>query len=385
MYAETIIAAIGAQCMIWETSPAAAELEERMMEWVQHAMGLPDIFDGVIQDSASAGTLAAIISAREVCTNFSSNIEGVPNNLRVYCSKETHSSIEKAVGIAGIGKKNLVKIQVDDQLRIIPAALKEQIEEDLKRGYQPCCVVATMGTTGTVAVDPINPIADICKQYKIWLHIDAAYAGIALFLPEYRWMAEGIENADSIVIDAHKWMFTNFDCSLYYIKDSQVLIKTFEILPEYLKTKTRGLVNDYRDWSIPLGRRFRALKLWFVVRSYGIKGLQAKIRKHIKLNQYFANEIIKNKQLELVLEPFLNFSCFCIRRGLTMSQIENNVLNEQLLEKLNDTGELYLTHTKFNDRYVLRVVIGQTYVEEKNVDNMLKVINQQVHQLLNKS
>ena len=241
--------------MIWETSPAAAELEERMAEWLRDALGLPSSLEGVIQDSASSATLVAILTAREVATEFRSNETGVPNNLRVYCSTETHSSIEKAVGISGIGKKNLVKIAVDEQFRLIPELLETQIQKDVQDGYLPCCVIAAVGTTGTVAVDPLDKIAAICQKHQIWLHVDAAYAGTALLLPEYRWMIAGIEQADSFVFNPHKWMFTNFDCSLYYVKEAGLLIKAFEVLPEYLKTKTRGLVNDYRDWGVPLGRR----------------------------------------------------------------------------------------------------------------------------------
>jgi aromatic-L-amino-acid decarboxylase len=304
VFAEMITSSIAAQCMIWETSPAAAELEERMMEWLMDAMEFPPGFEGTIQDTASTATLTAIITAREVATDFKSNEEGVPNNLRVYCSTQTHSSIDKAVGISGIGKKNLIKIPVDDQMSMIPGLLEKQILEDLENGFIPCCVVAAIGTTGTVAVDPLKPIADICKKHRIWLHVDAAFAGTALLLPEYRWMADGVEDADSFVFNPHKWMFTNFDCSVYFVKDANILIRTFEVLPEYLKTNTRGQVNDYRDWGIPLGRRFRALKLWFVMRSFGLEGLRERLRKHIALNDYWnpfstspASAIIRPTQL----------------------------------------------------------------------------------------
>ena len=292
---EMITTAIGAQCMIWDTSPAAAELEERMMEWMRDMMSLPKDFTGVIQDTASTATLAAILTAREVKTNFKSNEEGVPGNLRVYCSTETHSSIEKGVMISGIGSKNLVKIPVDEQMRMIPEALDQQVAQDIKDGLVPCCVIAAVGTTGTLAVDQIDLLGTICKKYRVWLHVDAAYAGTALVLPEYQWMIKGIEKADSFVLNPHKWMFTNFDCTAYYVKDTEALIKTFEVMPEYLKTSSRGLVNDYRDWGIPLGRRFRALKLWFVIRSFGIQGIRETLRKHIQLNEYFAEELIKEK------------------------------------------------------------------------------------------
>ncbi len=377
LYGEMVTSAIAAQCMIWETSPAAAELEERMMEWLMKAMNFPPGFEGVIQDTASTASLAAILTAREVATDFKSNEEGVPNNLRVYCSTQTHSSIEKAVGIAGIGRKNCVKIPVDDQMRLIPELLEKQIMEDEKQGLVPCCVVAAIGTTGTVAVDPLKPIAEICQKHKVWLHVDAAFAGTALLLPEYQWMAAGMEMADSFVFNPHKWMFTNFDLSVYLVKDVDALIRTFEVLPEYLKTSTRGQVNDYRDWGIPLGRRFRALKLWFVLRSYGLDGIRHRLREHIALNEYFAGQIAEHPDLELVLEPFLNFTCFRYRpEGVSPEKL--NQLNEQLKESLNKTGKLFLSHTKVHGKYVLRFVIGQTYVEKRHIDNALNVLKEQL-------
>ncbi len=370
LFAEMITTALGAQCMIWETSPAAAELEERMMEWMRDAMGLPSSWEGVIQDTASTATLCAIISARERTTNFTSNEEGVPPNLRIYCSTQTHSSIEKGVVIAGIGRKNLIKIGVDEQQRLSPTLLKEQIEKDIENQLKPCCVIVALGTTSTVAIDELTEISSICQQHNIWLHIDAAYAGTALFLPEYRWMMDGGEQADSFVFNPHKWLFTNFDCTAYYVKDATHLIKTFEILPEYLKTKTRGLVNDYRDWGVPLGRRFRALKLWFVMRSYGLKGIQQKLRKHIELNKYLSDKIKKHPKLELVQEPFLNFTClrYIGDNNQTLDMLNQN--NEHIIEVINKSGKAFLSHTVVNGKYVIRVVIGQTYVEQEDVEDL---------------
>ncbi len=382
LLAEHITTAIAAQCMIWETSPAAAELEERMMEWLRDNMALPKSWEGVIQDTASTATLAAILTAREIKTDFRSNVEGVPNNLRVYCSKETHSSIEKAVAISGIGTKNLVKIEVDEKMRLIPEALEKRIEADIAQGLVPCCVVVAIGTTGTVAVDPLKPIARICKKHDIFLHVDAAFAGTALLLPEYQWMIEGIEEADAFVFNPHKWMFTNFDCTAYFVKDVQALVKTFEVLPEYLKTKTRGQVNDYRDWGIPLGRRFRALKLWFVLRSFGLNGIQKRLREHIQLTEYFAENIKASGNFELVLPAFLNFSCFRFHPPHIQDEEQLNQLNEELVQQINASGHLYLTHTKIKGKYVLRMVIGQTYVEQKHVDHALEVIKSMAETLV---
>jgi aromatic-L-amino-acid decarboxylase len=382
--AECITSAIGAQCMIWDTSPAAAELEQRMMEWLRDAMGIPSGFEGVIQDSASSASLVALITAREVATGFRSNEEGVPNNLRIYCSTETHSSIEKAVGVCGIGKRNLVKVGTDPQLQMDPALLEEAIVQDREKGLKPCAVVATLGTTGTLAIDPLKEIAALCKKHGIWLHVDAAYAGTALLLPEYRWMIEGIEQADSFVFNPHKWMFTNFDCSVYFVKDAGLLIKTFEVLPEYLKTKTRGRVNDYRDWSVPLGRRFRALKLWFVIRSYGLEGIREKLREHIRLSNYFCEALASVDELHMPVEPFLNFSCFRLQPGGIADPRTMNHLNEAFLEEINRSGELFLTHTKVGGLYTLRMVIGQTYVNQEHVELAVERIKEAALLSLNK-
>ena len=374
VYAEMITAALGAQCMIWETSPAAAELEEKMMVWLARKRGIPAHWEGVIQDTASSATLVAILTAREKTTAFEANEKGVPPNLRVYCSTQTHSSIEKSVKIAGIGRQNLIKIDVDEALAMRADLLEAQIIDDLHQGYQPCCVVTAVGTTSTVAVDPIEAISAICEKYDIWHHIDAAYAGTALLLPEYQWMITGIEKADSFVFNPHKWLFTNFDCTGYYVKDADILIKTFEILPEYLKTRTRGQVNDYRDWGIPLGRRFRALKLWFVLRGYGLQGIQTTLRAHIRLNQQFSEWVEAHPDLELVVPPFLNVTCFRFYDP-DMSKDELDASNEKWLRYINDSGQLYLTHTRVNGHMTLRMVLGQTYLQASHLTRIQDVLS----------
>jgi aromatic-L-amino-acid decarboxylase len=366
--AEMLTAALGAQCMVWETSPAAAELEERMMEWLRVMTGLPEGFEGVIQDSASSATLAALITARERTTQFRTNDEGLSDTgkLRIYASTQTHSSVEKGAGVAGFGRKNLVRVGVKNDYSIDPDALVKAVEKDLAAGFIPCCVVATLGTTGTTAIDPLRPVGEICRKHNLWLHVDAALAGTALLLPEMRWMTEGIEYVDSLVFNPHKWMFTNFDCSAYFVRDTASLIRTFEILPEYLKTRTRGQVNDYRDWGIPLGRRFRALKLWAVIRSYGVEGLQAKIREHLRLAAMLAGRIESEKNFELMAPVPLNTVCFRYRPE-GMGDEEANRLNERINHTLNDTGKIYLTHTKADGRYLLRMVTAQTNVTERHV------------------
>lgn len=366
--AEMIIATLGAQCMNWETSPAAAELEEKVMIWLRDMIGLPDNFEGVIQDSASSSTLAAILTAREKITHYKVNNDGVASAgvLRVYCSEQTHSSVDKAVKISGIGKKNLVKVGVRKNFSMDPDKLNEAIIEDKKKGYIPCCVIATICTTGATAVDPVKAIGEICSRNGIWLHVDAAMGGTALILPEFQWMLNGREYIDSLVFNPHKWMFTNFDCSAFFIRHPEYLIKTFEILPEYLKTRTRGIVNDYRDWGVPLGRRFRALKLWSVIRCYGTEGLRSKVREHIKIASSLSEMILKENDFEILAPVIISVVCFRYKPA-GIKEDELNILNEKLNHKLNDTGKIYLSHTVLNDKYTLRMVTAQTNVTQEHV------------------
>ncbi len=374
--AEMLTATMGAQCMVWDTSPAAAELEEQVMEWLHEMLGLPQGWVGCIQDTASTATLSAILSAREQHTNYQINENGFSekNAMRVYCSSQTHSSIDKAVKIAGLGSTNLVKIAVDHKLAVKPEDLEEAILEDIQNGHQPLCVIASLGTTGTTAIDPLKPIAEICKKHNIWLHVDAAYAGTALVLEEYRWMIEGMEDADSFVFNPHKWMFTNFDCSAYYVKDKQALLNTFEIAPEYLKTKFDKEVNNYRDWGIPLGRRFRALKLWFVIRTYGVEGIKNRIKEHITMTRELGKKIDAHPDFEQLAPLNFNMICFRYHPVDVSDQAKINTLNEKLLSALNNTGDVYLTHTKINEQYTIRMVIGQTYVQQHHVDKAWTLI-----------
>jgi aromatic-L-amino-acid decarboxylase len=372
--AEMLTSTLAAQCMIWETSPAAAELEEKVMMWLRDMIGLPADFEGVIQDSASTATLAAILTAREKATGFQVNSEGAGKlRLRVYCSAQTHSSVEKAVKIAGIGKNNLVKVGVRSNYSLDPEKLREAIKNDKEQGFVPCCVVASLGTTGTTAVDPLKEIGEICHEYGVWLHVDAAMAGTALILPEFRWMTVGKEYVDSFIFNPHKWMFTNFDCTAYFVKDAATLIRTFEILPEYLKTRTRGKVNDYRDWGVPLGRRFRALKLWSVIRSYGVKGLQEKVRYHIEIASRLTEMIGKEPDFELLAPTVISVVCFRYKpEGKDEAQL--NALNEKLNHLLNDSGKIYLTHTSLDGKYTLRMVTAQTNVTMTHVENAWHLI-----------
>jgi aromatic-L-amino-acid decarboxylase len=373
--AEMLIATLGSQCMIWETSPAATELEEKVMIWLRDLIGLPAGFEGVIQDTASTATLAAILTAREKITDYQINNEGaeLAGTLRVYCSEQTHSSVDKAVKISGIGRKNLVKIPVRSDFSMDPEKLKKVIENDKNIGFKPCCVVATIGTTGTTAIDPLRAIGEVCAGNDIWLHVDAAMAGTALILPEFQWMLDGREYIDSFVFNPHKWMFTNFDCSAYFVKQPELLIKTFEILPEYLKTRTRGKVNDYRDWGVPLGRRFRALKLWTVIRMFGVEGLRNKIREHINIAAQLTEMISNENDFELLAPVVINVVCFRYKPVGT-DEDQANALNEKLNHMLNDSGKVYLTHTVINGKYALRMVTGQTNVTFSHVEKAWDLI-----------
>ena len=374
--AEMLTASMGLQCMSWATSPAATELEERMMEWLKEMLGLPRQLTGVIQDTASTATLCALLTARERATGFQINQSGFPSGQRftTYCSTEAHSSVEKAVKIAGLGREQLRLIGVDDKYAMRPDLLANAIEGDLALGHRPICVVAAIGTTSSTAIDPLKSIGAICRKHGIWLHVDAAFAGTAAILPELRPMLDGVEDVDSLVFNPHKWMFTNFDCSAYFVKDRQALVRTFEILPEFLKTPEGDRVNNYRDWGIQLGRRFRALKLWFVIRHYGVSGLQRAIRKHLALAQKLVGEISASKDFELLAPVPLNTICFRYKPAGIEDAEELNRINRELLERINATGKMYLSHTKLAGAYALRMTIGQTRVEERHVRGAWELI-----------
>jgi len=324
-------------------------------------LGLPEDWQGVLQDTASTATLVSIISAREKKSGWNINRRGfgAEDRYAIYCSEQAHSSVDKAVRISGIGNESLRKIPVDQNFALNPQALEKAIKLDLENGLIPLMVIATIGTTGTTAVDPLPEITTVCQEHQLWVHVDAAWAGTAMILPDYRWMISGLENADSFVFNPHKWMFTNFDCSAYFVRDRAVLTKTFSVVPEYLKTNTRE-VNNYSEWGIQLGRRFRALKLWFVIRNFGVQGLKDKIRSHIQWAKELAAEIDHHPDFQLMLPAPLG--CVCFRyRPAGRSESSLNTLNRKLLETINSSGKLYLTHTKLDERFVIRLVVGQTY------------------------
>lgn len=378
--AELLTAGLGAQGMVWQTSPAAAELEDAVLEWLRKMLGLPEGMAGVIQDTASTATLCALLSAREKATDFESNEKGLKRGLTVYASEETHSSIEKGVKIAGFGRANLRLIPTDAEFAMVPEKLEEAIRKDKEQGLQPACVVATLGTTSSTAVDPLRAIGAIARRHGAWLHVDAAYAGTAAVLPEMRWMLDGAEDMDSFVFNPHKWMLTNFDCSAYYVKEPGWLLRTFEIHPEYLKTGVDPYVKNYRDWGIQLGRRFRALKLWFVIRSYGVEGLQAFVREHLRLARLFKSWVEAEPKFELMAPVRFGLVCFRLNDGLDIGTL--NRLNKELLDRLNATGKVYLSHTVLNGKFTLRMVIGQRTTAERHVRAAWELIRELSAELL---
>jgi aromatic-L-amino-acid decarboxylase len=372
---------LGVQGMLWATSPACTELETHVLDWLVGMLGLPEKFlstsngGGVIQDTASSASLCALLAGRERATQYASNARGCDGKLVAYCSTQTHSSVEKAAKIAGLGTENLRAIPVDENFALRADALARQIAEDKSAGRLPCFVCATVGTTSSNAIDPVPEIARICREHGIWLHVDAAMSGTAALCPEFRHIHRGVEHADSYCFNPHKWMFTNFDCDCFYVADRKALIQTLSVLPEYLRNQATesGAVIDYRDWQIPLGRRFRSLKLWFVIRHYGVKGLQHHVRQHIALAQRFAQWVREDDRFELAVPAPLNLVCFRLKSG--------DMANQHVLDRLNRSGDLYLTHTKLNDRFTLRMSIGQTNTEERHVMRAWERIQQEASRL----
>jgi aromatic-L-amino-acid/L-tryptophan decarboxylase len=372
---------LGVQGMMWATSPASTELETHVLDWLVEMLALPARFastgkgGGVIQDTASSASLCAMLAARERATGYASNETGCDGRLVAYTSPQAHSSIEKDAKIAGIGRANLRLVGVDEKFAMRPDTLAAEIERDRKAGRVPCFVSATVGTTSSNAIDPVRQIGEICRKHGIWLHVDAAMAGSAALCPEFRWIHDGIELADSYCFNPHKWLFTNFDCDCFYVADRGALIKTLSILPEYLRNKATesGAVIDYRDWHIPLGRRFRALKLWFVIRHYGINGLRHHVRRHVELAQRFASWVEADGDFELAAPAPLNLVCFRHRAGDDM--------NQAIMDRVNQSGDLFFTHTRLNDRLALRLCVGQTRTELRHVERAWARIREEAQRL----
>ena len=368
---------LGVQGMLWSTSPACTEVETLMMDWLAGMLGLPEKFlstktgGGVIQDTASSASLAALLAGRERATAFASNQRGCEGNLVAYTSSQAHSSIEKAMMIAGLGRENLRSIAVDSEFAMLPEELARAMRKDKEAGLIPCFVCATVGTTSSNAMDPIEKIGAICREHGVWFHVDAAMSGTAALCPEFRHFQNGLDYADSYCFNPHKWMFTNFDCSALFVADRRSLIQTLSVLPEYLKNQASesGAVFDYRDWHVQLGRRFRALKLWFVIRHYGVEGLQHHIREHVRLAHKFTGWVRADPRFELAAPVPLNLVCFRYRGG--------DRVNQALMDQLNRSGDLYLTHTKLDGKLTLRLCVGQLNTTERHVAQAWKRVQEE--------
>jgi len=364
---DLLASGLGVQGMLWQTSPACTEVETHVLDWLVGMLGLPETFlstgdgGGVIQDTASSSTLCALLAARERATGFRSDREGADGTLTAYTSSQAHSSIEKAARIAGIGAENLRLVDVDRDFALKPPDLARRIEADAAAGRRPFFVSATVGTTSSNAMDPLGPIGEIAREHGLWFHVDAAMSGTAALCPEFRWIHDGLEFADSYCMNPHKWMFTNFDCDAFFVADRATLIKTLSVLPEYLRNRATesGAVIDYRDWHVPLGRRFRALKLWFVIRHYGVAGLRHHVREHVKIAREFVEWVEADADFEVAARAPLNLVCFRHRGG--------DDVNRRIMEAVNASGRLFLTHTKLDGRLTLRMSIGQTHTERRHV------------------
>ncbi|MDH3660276.1 MAG: pyridoxal-dependent decarboxylase [Alphaproteobacteria bacterium] len=379
--AEYLTAAMAAQCMLWQTSPAATELETHVLGWLRQLLNLPESFQGVIQDSASSATLAAVLTGRERALGFRGNLDGLAAHppVRVYCSEQAHSSIDKAIWIAGIGEANLVKVATGDGDALDAEALEQAIRVDRAAGGCPAVLVATIGSTSIGAMDDLRAIGEVARRHDLYFHVDAAWAGSALICEEHRHLIGGIEAADSFVFNPHKWLFTNFDCTAHFVKDPNALVKTLGIQPDYLKTQGEGGI-DYSEWSIPLGRRFRALKLWFVIRSYGVERLQEIIQNHIRMAETLAQKVDAHPDFELTTNPSLSLFTF---RYAPPGADDLDDLNARLLQAINDDGRIYLTQTSHQGAYVIRFQVGQLYTTEEDVEMAWTVIKQLVGGLSN--
>jgi aromatic-L-amino-acid decarboxylase len=382
---ELLAAGLGVQGMLWTTSPACTELEQHVLDWLVEMLDLPATFHssgdggGVIQDTASSASLCALLAACHRDSDKKSHEarkKGVDTWQVAYTSTQAHSSIEKAMIIAGMGTDRLRMIRTDDSGRMRPEYLEEQMIADASHGLRPTFVCATVGTTSSGAVDPLPEIGRVCREHGAWLHVDAAMAGTAAICPEFRDIHQGLELADSYAFNPHKWMFVNFDCNCFYVADRDSLIQTLSVLPDYLRNRASqsGEVTDYRDWQIPLGRRFRALKLWFVIRSFGVEALQQKIRSHVEWAGRFAEWVEADDDFELAAPRSLNLVCFRHTAG--------DDLNQRLVDTLNDSGDLFLSHTVLDDRLTLRFSIGQTSTELEHVERAWAAIQGTAAELL---
>ena len=379
VFGEMLAAAFDMKAMLWRTSPVSTELEDVTLDWLRQMLGLPDEFEGIIYDTASVSTMHAIAAARERAgvdvrdLGMSGRVD-LPL-LRVYCSEHVHSSIDKSCITLGLGTRSLRKIPVNERFEMIPEAFAEAVEEDIEAGYLPICAIPTIGTTSSSSVDPVDAIADICEKHGIWLHVDAAYAGSAAILPEMRPHFSGWERADSIVTNPHKWLFTPFDLSVLYCRDLEELKKAFSLVPEYLKTSDASEVKNGMDYGIQLGRRFRSLKLWFVLRYFGREGLTARIREHCRLARLFASWVEGSPDFKLLAPVPFALVCF---RAAPDGVNDLDELNERIMNEINASGEAYLSHTKLNGKFTLRLSVGSIRVEERHIRKVWELLKERL-------
>ncbi|MEM7743659.1 MAG: pyridoxal-dependent decarboxylase [Pseudomonadota bacterium] len=370
MIADQLATAMAAQCMLWQTAPIATEMETVMVDWLRQAFGLPPAFSGTLQDTATTATTCAVLTMRERALGWAGNEAGLADGprLRVYASAQNHSSIDKAVRLVGIGQANLVKIPTGADHGLDPYALAAAIADDRAAGFQPCGIVACTGGTGIGAMDPIADIADLAAAEELFLHVDAAWAGAAMICPEYRDLWAGVDRADSLVVNPHKWLGAQFECSLHLVKDPAALVRTVGLRPGYLQTLGEDEVTNYNEWSIGLGRRFRALKVWFLLRSEGLEGLRTRIRNHVTWTRDAAARLGDDPNLEIVTEPSLSLFTFAHRAG--------DAATEQLISELNDDGRIYLTQTMHDGRFVIRMSVGQWDTAEDDVVLACRLISE---------
>jgi aromatic-L-amino-acid/L-tryptophan decarboxylase len=369
--AELLVAAIDVKAMLWKTSPAATELEEVVTDWLRQMLGLSAGWFGITTDTASISSMLALAAAREARPELEIRERGMAGRtdlprMRVYCSAHAHSSVDKGALALGFGLKNVVKIADDENYRMKPEALAAQIAEDRAKGWLPLACVATVGTTSMTSIDPVPAIAEICNRERVWLHVDGAYGGMLAIVPEFRHLLDGVEGADSLVVNPHKWLFTPFDCSVFYIKHPEILKRAFSLVPEYLVTREQDAVVNYMDYGVQLGRRFRALKLWMVIRAFGVDGLAARLRAHCALAQMFAGWVAATEDWRLMAP--VPFSLVCFRYAPAGATDEEcDAMNEAIMHAVNAGGEVFLSHTKMRGRFTLRLAIGNIRTEERHV------------------
>lgn len=379
--AEQLVSAMAAQCMLWQTSPSATELETRVLDWLCRALGLPEQFMGVIQDSASSATLSAVLVMRERALNWQGNAQGLAQNkqLRIYCSDQVHTSIDRAIWISGIGETNLVRIPVAGSMRgMDPKALEAAIIVDKKFGFLPAGIIACVGGTSVGATDNLKAVCEIGKRHNLYVHVDAAWAGSAMICPEFRHFWSGVEEADSIVFNPHKWLGAQFDCSVHFVRDPKSLVRTLAIHPEYLKTDGHDNIINYSEWTIPLGRRFRALKIWFLLRAYGLQGLRSMIRNHVSWSENLAKHLAATPNFRIVTQPML--SLFSLRHE-PKGVMDLDAHNQSLITRINNDGRIYLTQTKVDGQFVIRFQAGSWDMEERDAHTAYDVITELAEQI----